>query len=105
MSSMIQGETDLCDPSRATPQRPVKVAPEAAPQKRENEWREEEWRVMAYLLRIPLPSTYLPITEPDLCFLLALEAAVFALAALSFCRNTKCPEIHVCGSVSMLEQK
>lgn len=60
---------------------------------------------MTYLPRISLPSTYLPITEPDLCFLLALEAAVFALAALSFCRNTKCPEIHACGFILMLEQK
>lgn len=69
------------------------------------ERRKEEWWVMTYLPRISLPSTYLPITEPDLCFLLALEAAVFALAALSFCRNTKCPEIHACGFILMLEQK
>ena len=48
---------------------------------------------MAYLLSIPVPSTYLPITEPDLCFRLGLEAAVFALAALSFWRNTECSQI------------
>ena len=48
---------------------------------------------MAYLLSIPVLSTYLPITEPDRCFHLAVGAAVFALAALSFWRNTECSQI------------
>lgn len=101
MSSRILGL-----PSRATAQRPVDVGPEAAPKRCEmTEPRKEEWWVMTYLPRISLLSTYLPITEPDLCFLLALETAVFALAALSFCRNIKCPEIHACGFILMLEQK
>lgn len=93
-------------PSRATPQRSSKCGCRGSSRGGQMKGkRKEEWRVMTYLLRTPLPSTYLPITEPDLCFLFALEAAVLALAALSFCRNTKCPEIHSCGSVSMLEQK
>lgn len=60
---------------------------------------------MTYLLRMPLLSMYLPITEPDLCFQLALAAAVLDLAALSFCRNTKGPQLRACWFVLMSEQK